>query len=400
VTVRGSGSGTSRRAVLTLALAVALGACATAPPPKPVEPPRAVEPAPAAVPEAPPSPSRQTLAGAHRERARQLETEGQLRRARDEWKIALTIAPDDAEARAGLRALEARIEGEVTARIQEGRAALSRGVTAEARRKFLAALALDPANKAAFEALQTEVREPEFITHTVRAGDTPASLAQRYYGDRGRGEVIAETNQLPPNARLAAGTRLRIPEIPGVPFVMPEARQQQDAARVPGPPAEAARPGAPPAPPPDTPEVNPLLLEARESFDMGDLVAALGDVDRFLASDPRSREGLDLKKAVLYRQGKNQLAQRKFGDSYRTLTQLAKLQPEYEDSASLLRQARTRLVDQHYSDGIRLYREEKLMEAIAEWRVVLELDPEHAGAKRSIEQAERLLRGLEERRKR
>ena len=102
---------------------------------------------------------------------------------------------------------------------------------------------------------------------------------------------------------------------------------------------------------------------------------------------------------MLYRQGKSQFAQRKYSDSYRTLTQLAKLQPEYEDSASLLRQARMRLVDQHYSDGIRLYREEKLKEAIAEWRAVQALDPEHAAAKRSIEQAERLLRGLEERQK-
>ena len=237
-----------RRAGTGLALVVVLGACATAPPPRVAEPPRAAEPAPAppAAPLAPPPSPRQTLAAPHRDRARQLEGEGQLRRARDEWKIALTIAPDDVEARNGLRALEARIEGEVTARVQEGRAALSRGVTVEARRKFLAALALDPSNKAAFEALQTEVREPEFIAHTVRTGDTLASLAQRYYGDRGRGEVIAETNQLTPGARLAAGTRLRIPEIPGVPFVVPEARQPQDAGRAPGaPPPEMARPGAP-----------------------------------------------------------------------------------------------------------------------------------------------------------
>ena len=42
----------------------------------------------------------------------------------------------------------------------------------EARRKFLAALALDPSNRAAFDALQSDTREVEFITHTVRAGDT------------------------------------------------------------------------------------------------------------------------------------------------------------------------------------------------------------------------------------
>lgn len=396
-------------ALAVLGATLALGACATipAPPPAPVTPPPAAEatppaaPTPAPIPVPPPPSPREKLAAERRQQARTLEAQGQLRRARDEWKIALTIAPDDAEARAGLRALDARIEREVTARIQEGRAALSRGVTAEARRKFLAALALDPGNKAAFDALQNEVREPEFIMYTVRAGDTLPALAQRYYGDRARGEVIAETNQIMPNARLAAGTRLKIPEIPGVPFVHPEAKAPAPPtpAAIPAPDPERPEAPAPPAVV-ETPEINPILQEARESFDKGDLVAALGDVDRYLADNPRSQDGLDLKKAVLYRQGKSQLTQRKYDDSYRTLTQLAKLQPDYEDSPTLLRQARARLVDQHYSDGIRLYREEKLKDAIAEWQTVLGLDPEHAGAKRNIEQAERLLRGLEERQKR
>jgi len=47
----------------------------------------------------------------------------------------------------------------------------------------------------------------------------------------------------------------------------------------------------------------------------------------------------------------------------------------------------------------RLYREEKPAEAITEWRAVLELEPEHASARRNIDQAERLLKALEERRK-
>lgn len=46
---------------------------------------------------------------------------------------------------------------------------------------------------------------------------------------------------------------------------------------------------------------------------------------------------------------------------------------------------------------IRLYREEKLPAAIAEWRSVLQYEPGHEGAKRNIEQAERLLKGLEAR---
>lgn len=48
---------------------------------------------------------------------------------------------------------------------------------------------------------------------------------------------------------------------------------------------------------------------------------------------------------------------------------------------------------------MRLYREEKLKEAIAEWQAVLDLDPQHANARRNIEQAERLLKSLEQRMK-
>jgi tetratricopeptide (TPR) repeat protein len=281
-------------------------------------------------------------------------------------------------------------------------------VQVEARRKFLSALALDPSSRAAFEALQTDTREVEFVSHTVRAGDTLASLAQRYYGDRSRSEVIWETNQLPPNPRLAPGTTLKIPEIPGVPFVHPEARRPPPAvAAIPTP--DVPRPGPAPAPGPApvtpgpkeeyTSEVNPQLAEAREALERSDYADALGTVDKYLTSKPGDREGLTLKKQALYGQAKTQMEARQYPESIQSLTLLSRLQPDYEDTSALLKQARTRLIEQHYTQGVRFYREEKLKEAIAEWRVVLEMDPAHANARRNIDQAERLLRGLEQRMK-
>jgi tetratricopeptide (TPR) repeat protein len=352
--------------------------------------------------------ARDPLAARHRQQAEALERDGQLRRAAEEWKIALTITPEDTRARESLRALQARIDQQVAERIEEGRKAVARRVQVEARRKFLAALALDPANRAAFDALQNDTREVEFISHTVRAGDTLSSLAQRYYGDRSRSEVIWETNQLPPNPRLAPGTTLKIPEIPGVPFVHPEARKPPPVvAAVPTP--DVPRPGPAPAPAPGpvgpapkeefTPEVNPLLAEAREAIERSDYGDAIGTVDKYLASKPGDREGLTIKKQALYGQAKSQIEARQYPESIQSLTLLARLQPDYEDAPSLLKQARTRLVDQHYTQGVRFYREEKLKEAIAEWRVVLEMDPTNANARRNIDQAERLLRGLEQRMK-
>ena len=351
--------------------------------------------------------ARDPLAARHRQQAEALERDGQLRRAAEEWKIALAIAPGDARARESLRALQARIDQAVAERLDEGRKALARGVQVEARRKFLAALALDPSNRAAFDALQSDTREVEFITHTVRAGDTLTGLAQRYYGDRSRGEVIWETNQLPPNPRLAAGTTLKIPEIPGVPFVHPEARRPAPAVAAiptpdvprPGPTPGPAAPAAPSTKEEFTPEVNPLLAEAREALDRSDFPDAIATVDKFLSGKPGDREGLTVKKQALYGQAKSQMDARRYNESIQSLNQLARLQPDYEDVPSLLRQARTRIIEQHYTQGVRFYREEKLKEAIAEWRVVLEMDPSNANARRNIDQAEKLLRGLEQRMK-
>jgi len=351
--------------------------------------------------------ARDPLAARHRQQAEALEADGQLRRAAEEWKIVLTINPDDAKARAALDALRAKIDRAVTERIDEGRKALARGVQVEARRKFLAALALDPGNRAAFDALQNDTREVEFITYTVRAGDTLTAIAQRYYGDRSRSEVIWETNQLPPNPKLTPGATLKIPEIPGVPFVHPEARRPAPVLTavptpdVPRPATPAPAPGAtaPAGKEEFTSEVNPLLAEAREALDRNDYGDAIGTIDKFLVGKPGDREGLTVKKQALYGQAKSQLDGKQYAESIQSLTLLTKLQPEYEDSSALLKQARARMIEQHYTQGVRFYREEKLKEAIAEWRLVLEMDPGHANARRNIDQAEKLLRGLEQRMK-
>ena len=162
--------------------------------------------------------SRDALAAAHNDRADQLEQQGRLRQALEERLVALTINPRDRKALDAQKRLEGRITQESAALVQEAKALLGRGLVGEAQQRLLVALSLDPTNRPAFETLQNDVREVMSIVHTVRAGDTCPSLAELYYGDRLRCEVIAETNRLALNVPLRPGQKLRIPEIPGVPF--------------------------------------------------------------------------------------------------------------------------------------------------------------------------------------
>jgi len=376
-----------RRLVLLAAMAVTAAACATAAPPVEQAAPGGIVPT-----------QRQALVASYNERAQALETDGRLREALEARKIALTVDPDNAAARDGLRALQAKIDGLISQRLAEGRASQARGAQVAARRSFLGVLALDPENRAAFEALREQTPDVEGLPHIVRAGETLPGLAQQYYGNRALGEVIAEANQLAPNARLSAGTHLKIPEVPGVALIRPGARRDPPRAPLPGPGAPPAVPATPASVQREEPaEVNPLLAEARESLERQDYATALGDADRLLASTPGNAEAQALKRSALYGLGKTQYDQKQYKDSYATLGQLVKLAPNHEDAAKLLRQSRSRLIDDHFGRGIRYYREEKLPEAIAEWKAVLEIDPQHIAARKNLEQSERLLKSLEER---
>ena len=383
------------RLLLLGVVALMATACATAEPERVAT---TTQPAPK-----PPAPPRQALAAPYNDRAQALESDGRLREALQARQIALTINPDDAAARAAVAALQAKIEEQVAVKLKEGRAATQRGAQVVARRHYLAVLALDPNNRAAFDALREQTQEVDGISHTVKARETLAGLASEYYGNRALAEVIAETNKLQPNARLNPGMVLKIPEVPGVTLNRPGARPPAPRAPLPtapGAPTAAAPPASAPPPPREEPaEVNPLLAEAREAADRLDYGQALSDIDQLLASSPRNADAITLKKQVLYSQGKQQLDQRKYRDSYATLNQLSKIAPNYEDSATLMRQTRTRLIDEYYNSGIRYYREEKLPEAIAQWKAVLEIDPQHVNARKNLDQAERLLKQLDERRK-
>src|ERR1043166_8179446 len=96
---------------LRLALLLALGACATAQ--------KESETPPVAAPAAPPALG--SLLAPHRERATQLESQGDLRAALNEWKVALTIDPKDGASTQGKERVEERINAAITDAMSRGR---------------------------------------------------------------------------------------------------------------------------------------------------------------------------------------------------------------------------------------------------------------------------------------
>ncbi|HEX9819178.1 MAG TPA: hypothetical protein VGD07_06150 [Methylomirabilota bacterium] len=253
-------------------------------------------------------PTADQLAAPYRVQAEQHERDGALRQAGEAWMTALALAPDDDPSRTALKRLRERIDREMSAHLQRGWHAVARWAPAEARRHFLAALALDPDSRTAQEALRA-----------VPAG--PAA---------------------------APGADGKRPALVVRPVVLAPADGRVDGVR---PPPPLSEPRRAPADEPEKPE-------------------------------------------VLYAAARAHLAEGRDEDAYRALAQLARVSPGYADSARLVRDLLPRLVRQRYQEGLRLFRDELLEDAIEQWRGVLELDPRHAHARRNIEQAEKMLRTL------
>jgi tetratricopeptide (TPR) repeat protein len=169
----------------------------------------------------------------------------------------------------------------------------------------------------------------------------------------------------------------------------PDSREAQQALRAtPAPPVSA------PEPKPTAAVARPASLTTSSARSDAAPKARVESTAPRAAATPGPRPGEEKKPDVLYAAAQAHLADHNDEEAYRTLTQLASVSPGYKDSAALLRNIRTRLVQQRYQEGLRLLREERLEGAIEQWRGVLELDPKHANARRNIEQAERMLRTL------
>jgi tetratricopeptide (TPR) repeat protein len=283
-----------RRLLGFVLLALAASGCASIPFSASPEAPRPATPsAPRPLNAGVPTPDE--LAAPHRARAAQLEDQGHLRQAVDAWLMALAFAPDHQPTRRALKQLRERIDREIAEQLRSGWHALAGDRAPEARRHFMAALALDPDSQAARDALR-------------------------------------------------------------------------------------ALPVAPASSP--LPEVTATVVTARS------VVAAS-------APPARRHEAEETEKPeALYAAAKTHLAARRDGDAYRALVRLARVSPGYKDSAALIRDLRSRLVQQRYQEGLRLFREELIEAAIEQWRGVLEIEPGHDNARRNIEQAEKMLRTL------
>ena len=286
------------------------------------------------------------------------------------------------------------------------------------------------------ESSPTEVVTVEnFITHTVTGGESLSKLALRYYGDYKKFPIIARYNQLNENVGLRVGQEIKIPEIEGVSFAKKPAEKDEQTAMKPvtSPFVEEPREE-------EKEEGKKELEEAEEEkqkeeekeegkkvleevekekqaeeekeiavvdqsanyrelgiefFNEKAYDTAISEFKKVLNVHPTDKKALEYISASHFQQGLIVFC----NEDYLTARDEFKASLEYnedcEKCSEYIKKCEETYMDVHYNKGIMYFRDEKLDEAIQEWELVSEIDPEYKDVDENLKKSRNLLECLE-----
>ena len=152
---------------------------------------------------------------------KEYEDKGKLAEAYKQYKLAITVSPENREAARGIDRLEKELRKWAEKYYREGMKFHNQGKYPLARRKFLTALKFWQDHPEALKMLtpRKHIKYKKHIEHIIKPGESLSKIAMIYYGDYRKFGIIAEYNNITDAAVTHVGQKIMIPAIEGVPFL-------------------------------------------------------------------------------------------------------------------------------------------------------------------------------------
>lgn len=238
----------------------------------------------------------------------------------------------------------------------------------------------------------------KFITHTVEPGESLSKLALRYYGDYKKFPIIAQYNQLDENAGVRVGQKIRIPEVEGVPFTAKPTEEDERQAEMPVTSAAIEEP--------QTGEKEERELAAVdqsanyrelgiEFFNEKDYPAAISEFKKVLNVNPADNTTLKYISASHFQQGLVVFAKEDYLAARDEFKASLQYNAECEKCEEYIKKSEETYLEIHYNKGVSYFGDERLAEAVQEWELVSEIDPEYKDVDSNLNKAKKLLERLE-----
>ena len=158
------------------------------------------------------------LTAQYLKKANELETMGDLVAALEQYKLALTVDPENVQGLEGRDRLSQKLSQLADERYALGMKYHRQGKYGLARKEFLTALKYQPDHPKASKMLVSREPEkvPEYTVHKIQKGESLSIIAKKYYGDYKKFDIIARYNNIQDATRVSPGQTIKIPSLAGM----------------------------------------------------------------------------------------------------------------------------------------------------------------------------------------
>jgi tetratricopeptide (TPR) repeat protein len=250
-----------------------------------------------------------------------------------------------------------------------------------------------------------------FIIHIVKPEESLSGLAQIYYGDYNKYDLIAKFNDMEKTDSLRVGQEIKIPEVEGVPFLATEEDKdfkkilKKIEVKIPEmvPAAEEIPQKEVTAEPEiekdetieedQTVAYRELGIELFNQKNYGD---AIIELQKALNENPDDKVANNYLSLAYFEQGVISFDNQDYPQAIEAFETSRQYNSDCERCDPYIKESEEKYKDLHYRKGISFFWREKLAEAIEEWELVYEIDPDYKDVDKNIERVRNLMKRLEE----
>ncbi|MBW1835023.1 MAG: hypothetical protein JRI62_09850 [Deltaproteobacteria bacterium] len=335
------------------------------------------------------------------------ENKGNLAEAYKQYKLALTVSPQNQEAVKGIDRLEKELLKWAEKYYQEGMNFYNQGKYRPARRKFLTALNFWPDHSKALKMLTP--RKP---------GESLSKIAMIYYGDYRKFPVIAEYNNIADASLTHVGQKIRVPEIEGSPFltekqdIKPEEIRTHDLApldqkikkekekpvdeEIKEELEEPVDEEVEEEPEETVDEVEIYRDQGVEFFNQMKYQEAITEFNKVINVNPDDEISLEYLARSHFQLAKGLFEKKDYLKAKKEFEVSLQYNKKCPTCREYIKKSEETYMEIHYKRGVAYFGKEQLVEAIMEWELVLAVDSNYKEVANNIKKAKILLKRLEE----
>ena len=319
------------------------------------------------------------------------------------YNLALAVDPQNKQIADSLKRVQAKRLKLAEVHYREGLRNLAQGKYRDGERQFLAALRYWPQHKGAREKLQsrTQIKTKRYIMHTVQKGETISIISKNYYNDPKHFQIIAKFNNLPDATTVRVGKELKVPEIEGVPFLLPAGtpeiksdslivdwqltnrggREYQKAQQTEEVQADAEA-------------LDTMVASYRDAglqlFHEKKYDEAVIEFKKVINADPQDFKTQEYIYKAHVNSAQDLLKEKQYQAADQKLQACLDFRTDCLQCLPVIKQCEDVYKELHYQLGIRYFGEEKLEDAINEWQLVQKFDPNYKRVQENIRRAEKI----------